>query len=67
MDAFVVPGVPLDRDVERLIVGVVFVFEVGDLGEQCFLRCVEVLDEVDDATLVLEGLVESRSGARRGR
>ena len=41
---------------------VVFVFEVGDLGEQRLLRRVEVLDEVDDAALVLEGLVELALG-----
>ena len=62
VDAFVVAGVPLDRDVERLTVGVVFVLEVGDLGEQRFLRRVEVLDEVDDAALVLERLVELALG-----
>ena len=63
VDALVVPGVPLDGDVERLTVGVVFVFEVGDLGEQRLLRGVEVLDEVDDAALVLKGLFELAVGA----
>ena len=32
VDALVVAGVPLDGDVERLVVGLVFVFEVGDLA-----------------------------------
>ena len=53
VDALVVAGVPLHRDVECLTVVVVFVLEVGDLGEQRLLRGVEVLDEVDDAALVL--------------
>jgi hypothetical protein len=68
VDALVVAGVPLDGDVERLAIGVVLVFEVGDLGEESFLRGVEVLDEVDDAALVLERLLELTVGAaRRGR
>ncbi len=54
VDALVVPGVPLERDVEHLAV-VVFVFVVAHLGEQRVLRGVHVLDEVDEATLVLVG------------
>ncbi len=53
VDALVVAGVPLHGDVEHLAVGLVLVLELADLGEQWLLGGVEVLDEVDDAALVL--------------
>ena len=53
MNAFVVTGVPLDRDVEHL--ALFFVLVVSDLVEQRFLRLVEMLHVVDNAALVLEG------------
>ena len=53
VDALVVAGVPLHGDVEHLAVVLVFVLELADLGEQRLLGGVEVLDEVDDAALVL--------------
>ena len=52
VDALVVAGVPLHRDVEHLAV-VVVVLELADLGEQRLLGGVQVLDEVDDPALVL--------------
>ena len=52
VDALVVAGVPLDGDVERLVL-LVLVLVVAHLAEQRFLRRVEVLHEVDDAALVL--------------
>ena len=54
MDAFVVAGVPLHRDVDFCRIGCVF--EGDDALEDWFLRGVEVSDEVGDATRVLEDL-----------
>ena len=53
MNSFVVSGIPLDGDVQHL--PIVFFFVVGDLGEQCILGLIEMLDEVNNSTLVLEG------------
>ena len=60
----VVAGVPLERELDLLTVfGPV---EVADLGEQRFLRLVDVLDEVDDAAGVLVGdVLGSRARAAR--
>ena len=52
VDALVVAGVPLHRDVEHLPV-IVFVLELADLAEQRILGGVQVLDEIDEAALVL--------------
>ena len=65
VDAVVVAGVPLERDLDLLVLLVDL--EVADALEQRLLRGVEVLDEVDDAAGVLVGdllLVARR--ARRG-
>ncbi len=53
VDALVVAGVPLHGDVEHLALVLVLVLELAHLGEQRLLGGVEVLDEVDDAALVL--------------
>ena len=53
VDALVVTGVPLDRDVERLPAVFVFVLVVRDLAEQRFFRGVEVLHEIDNAAAIL--------------
>ena len=53
VDALVVPGVPLQGDVQRLVgLGRLV---VGDLREQRLAGGVQVLHEVDDAALVLIG------------
>uniref|UniRef100_A0A6J7NUJ3 Unannotated protein n=1 Tax=freshwater metagenome TaxID=449393 RepID=A0A6J7NUJ3_9ZZZZ len=52
MNALVVAGVPLHGHIADLTLFVVGCLEVGDLDEQRLFRGVEVLDEVDDATLV---------------
>src|SRR3546814_12342441 len=49
----VVAGVPLERDLDLLVLLGHLV--AADLGEQGVLAGVEVLDEVDDAAVVLEG------------
>jgi len=54
VDALVVAGVPLERDLDlhrRLLL-----LERADLPEERLLRCIEVTDVVDDPVLVLEGL-----------
>ena len=56
VDAFVVTRVPLNGDVELHAFFFVFIFKRSNFVEERFLRLVEVLDEVDNATLVLEGL-----------
>ena len=56
VDALVVTRVPLHGDVELHAFFFVFFFVVGDLAEERFFRGVQMLDEVDDAALVLEGL-----------
>ncbi len=53
MNALVVPGVPLQGDVERLGV-VVFGLVPAHLGEQRLFRRVQVVHKVDDSALVLE-------------
>ena len=53
VNSFVIPGVPLDSDVQHL--PIVFFFVVGDLGEQCILGLIEMLNEVNNPALVLEG------------
>ena len=53
VNSFVVPGIPLNGDVQHL--AVVFFFVVGDLSEQCILGLIEMLNEVNNPALVLEG------------
>ena len=53
MDAFVIPGVPLHCDVEGHSLCFIFIFELADLREKGFLRCVEVFNKVDEAAFVL--------------
>ena len=61
VDGLVVARVPLQRDLDLLaFLGLV---ERGHLAEQRLLRRVEVLDEVDDAAVVLEGRLGLRVGA----
>ena len=50
----VVPGVPLERDldVHRVVAGLLVLVQVADLGEQRLLGPVHVPDEVTDAALV---------------
>ena len=56
VDAFVVTRVPLNGDVELHAFFFIFVFKRSNLVEERFLRLIEVLHEVNDAALVLEGL-----------
>ena len=53
INALVVPRVPLQSNVERLVIFGGFV--VAHLGEERLARLIEVLDEIDDATFVLIG------------
>ena len=62
VDALVVAGVPLQGDLDLLVV--LGLLEGGDLAEQRLLRGVEVLDEVDDAAGVLEGGLERLASGR---
>ena len=55
VDGFVVAGVPLERDLELL--ALLALLEEADLAEQRLLRVVEVAHVVDDAAVVLEGLL----------
>ena len=54
-DRFLVGGVPLHRDLDRAVVGLVL--EEDRLAVQRVLVLVEVGDEVDDAALVVEGVL----------
>ena len=60
-----VGGVPLHRDLDLAVVGLVL--EVDGLAVQRVLVLVQVGDEVDDPALVLEGLAAGRRRARRRR
>ena len=64
VDGLVIPGVPLQRDLDFL--AVLGFLEGSDLAEEGLLRRVEVLDEVDDAAGVLEGRLEHGVGALVG-
>ena len=55
VDAFVISVVPLHGDIKLHAFFFVFVFECSNFCEQRLFRMVEVLYEVDDAALVLEG------------
>ena len=55
MNTFVISVVPLKSDVEHLTF--VFIFVVSNFAKQSFFRLIEMLDEVDNAALVLEGHV----------
>ncbi len=64
VDRLVIAGVPLQRDLDLLpLLGLL---ERRDLAEQRLLRRVEVLHEVDDAAVVLEGGLGHRVGALVG-
>ena len=54
VDTFVVAGVPLESDIEVLALSIV-IFVVAHFCEQWVFRLVEMLHEVDDSALVLEG------------
>ena len=54
MNTFVVAGVPLESDIEILAFSVV-IFVVAHFCEQWVFRLVEMLYEVDNSALVLEG------------
>ena len=54
VDAFVISVVPLHGDIKLHAFFFVFIFECSNFCEQRFFRMVEVLHEVDNATLVLE-------------
>ena len=54
VNAFVVAGVPLESDIEILAFSVV-VFVVAHFREQWVFRLVEMLYEVDNSALILEG------------
>ena len=64
VDRLVVAGVPLQRDLDLL--ALLGLLERRHLAEQRLLGRVEVLDEVDDAAVVLEGRLGHRVGALVG-
>ena len=61
VDRLVVAGVPLQRDLDLL--SLFRLLERGHLAEERLLRGVEVLDEVDDAAVVLVRRLGHRVGA----
>ena len=54
VNALVIPGVPLQGDVEFLVFGIFTFFVVRNFGEKCFFRNIEMAHEIDDAAFVLE-------------
>ena len=54
-DGLLIRGVPLHRDLDRPVVGVVL--EVDGLAVERVLVLVQVVDEVDDPALVVEGVL----------
>jgi hypothetical protein len=54
MNTFVVASIPLEGNIEILALAVI-VFEVAYLRKEWFFGLIEVLDKVNNSTLVLEG------------